>query len=92
METQKKPVDPSKAKISSMEERLLGTLKPIAPRREFVRGLGRSILAGKQGTSVNQVADWSLLAALIAGFVALATLLAMVARALLVLYGKRHPA
>ena len=92
METRKKPAETSKADISSMEERLLGTLKPIAPRREFVRGLERHILARNQGTSVNQVADWPVLAALIAGLVSLAIFLAMVARALLSLSEKKRTA
>jgi hypothetical protein len=92
METRKKPAETSKTNISSMEERLLGTLKPIAPRREFVRGLGRHILAGNQGISMNKVADWPVLAALIAGLVSLAIFLAMVARALLSLSEKKRAA
>jgi hypothetical protein len=92
METQKKPTVTSKTNISSMEELLLGTLKPIAPRREFIRGLERHILARNQGTSVNQVADWPVLAALIAGLVSLAIFLAMVARALLSLSEKKRAA
>lgn len=93
MGTRKKSAETSKTNISSMEERLLGILKPIAPRREFVRGLGRHILAGNQGTSVvNQVTEWPVLAALIAGLVSLAIFLAMVARALLTLSEKKRTA
>jgi hypothetical protein len=92
METRKKTVDGTKVKTSSMEERLFGTLKPIAPRREFVRGLGQHILAGDPGISINQATDWSVLAALIAGLISLAILLAMVARALLALSTKKRTA
>ena len=92
MEMKKKLVDASKAKISSMEHRLSGTLKPIAPRREFVHGLGQLIQSGNRGTIVNQVVNWHILAALIAGFVSLAVLLAMVARALLTLSAKKRTA
>jgi hypothetical protein len=92
MGMQKKLADASKANISSMEDRLLGTLKPIAPRHEFVHGLGRQIQARNQATLVNQVSNWHILLALIAGFVALAALLAMVTRALMLLSGKRNTA
>ena len=92
MGTGKKLVDASIAKISSMENRLSGTLKPVTPRREFVHGLGQRIQAGSRIALVNYVANWHILALLIAGFVSLAVLLAMVARALLALSGKKRTA
>jgi hypothetical protein len=92
MGTGKNLVDASKAKISSMENRLSGTLKPVNARREFVLGLGQRILTGNRAAIENHVTNWHILAALIAGFVSLAVLLAMVARALLLLYGKKRPA
>jgi hypothetical protein len=92
MGTGNKLADASMAKISSMEKRLSGTLKAVAPRREFVHGLGQRILAGNRGTLVNQVVNWHILAALIAGFISLAVLLAMAARALLMLSGKKRTA
>ncbi len=87
-----KPVDAAKAKISFMENRLSGTLKPVAPRREFVHSLGQRILSGNQGTLVSRVINWHILAALIAGLVSLAVLMAMLARALLGLSAKKRPA
>ena len=84
--------DASMAKISSMENRLSGALKPVAPRREFVHGLGQRIQAGNQTGLVYTVANWHILAMLIAGFVSLAVLLAMVMRALLALSGKKRTA
>jgi hypothetical protein len=84
--------DASMAKISSMEQRLTGALKPVAPRQEFVNGLGERIQAGNRSSFVYTVANWHVLAMLIAGFVSLAVLLAMVARALLALSGKKRPA
>ncbi len=92
MEMRKKLADASKAKIVSMENRLSGILKPIAPRREFVHGLGQRMQAGNRVSLVNQVANWHILAALIAGFISLAVLLAMVARALLALSAKKRTA
>ena len=84
--------DASMEKISSMEHRLSGALKPVAARREFVNGLGQRIQGGNRPGFVYTVANWHILAMLIAGFVSLAVLLAMVARALLALSGKRRAA
>lgn len=92
METQKKSADASKAKISSMESRLLGTLRPVTPRREFVRGLGRRILDNSRVGLENNVTNWHILALLIAGLASLAMLLAMLARALLALSAKKRTA
>ena len=90
MGTGKKLVDASMAKISSMENRLSGTLKPVAPRQEFVHFLGQRIQTKNQAAFVDHVANWHFLAMLIAGFVSLAMVLAMVARALLALSGKKR--
>ena len=88
----KKLADVSMATISSLENRLSGTLKPVSARHEFVHGLGYRIQAGNQPALVDKVADWHILALLITGFVSLAVLLAMVARALLLLSGKKRTA
>ena len=86
----KKLADASMAKIASLENRLSGTLKPVAARRDFVHGLGQRIQAGGRVSLVNQVANWHILAMLIAGFISLAVFLAMLARALLALSGKKR--
>jgi len=86
----KKLADASLAKISSLENRLSGTLKPVAPRREFVHGLGERIQTANRVSFVNYVANWHILAALVAVLVFLAVLLAILARALLGLAGKKH--
>ena len=82
--------DASMAKITSMENQLSGTLKPVAPRQEFVHGLGQRIQAGNRPAFMNPIVSWHILAMLIAGFVSLAVLLAMVSRALLALPGKKR--
>jgi hypothetical protein len=86
----KRLADASQAGISALENRLSGTLKPVSPRQEFVHGLGHRIQAGNRSTFVNHVSNWHILALLIAGFVSLAMVLAMLARALLALSGKKH--
>jgi len=88
----KKLADASMAKISSIENRLSGTLKPVAPRQEFIHGLGQRIQTGNRAAFVNPIASWHFLALLIAGFVSLAVLLAMIARTLLSLSGKKRTA
>jgi hypothetical protein len=82
--------DASMAKISSMENRLSGTLKPVAPRQEFIHGLGQRIQAGNRTAFVNHIANLHILAILIAGLVSLAVLAAMVSRALLVMAEKKR--
>ena len=84
--------EPSPAKITSMENRLSGTLKPVRPRQEFVYGLRSQIQTRKRTTLVNHVANWHILAMLVAGFVSLAVLVAMAARALLTMAGKKRTA
>jgi hypothetical protein len=84
--------DASMAKISSMENRLSVTLKPVMPRQEFVHGLGQRIQTGNRTAFVNTIVNWHILAMLIAGFVSLAVLLAMMTRALLMLSGKKRTA
>jgi hypothetical protein len=88
----KKIADASMAKINLLENRLSGALKPIAPRREFVDGLGQRIQTGKQVAFVTHITDWYILAMLIAGLASLAVFLAMLARALLALSGKKRTA
>jgi hypothetical protein len=86
----KRFADASLATISSMENRLSGTLKPIAPRKEFIHGLGHRIQTGNRAAFVNHVANWHIFAMVIAGLVSLAVFLAMVSRALLALLGKKR--
>ena len=88
----KKLAEASMKKILSMENRLSGTLKPVAPRREFVHGLGLRIQERNRAELVNHAANWHILAMLIAGLISLAVFLAMLARALLALSGRKRAA
>jgi hypothetical protein len=88
----KRFADASMAKISSLENRLSGLLRPVAPRKEFIHRLGHRIQSGNRATLVNHVANWHVLAMLLAGMVSLAVFLAMVARALVSLVGKKRAA
>ena len=88
----KKLADATLAKISLMENRLSGTLKPVAPRQEFVHGLGQRIQTGNRTYFVNPAANWHILAIVIAGLVSMAMLLAMIARAILAMSGRKRTA
>ena len=79
-------------KISSLENRLSGVLKPIKPRKEFVHGVGQTILARSQTALVERVANWRLIAMLIAGFISSAVFLAVLGRVLVTLLRKRGTA
>ncbi len=49
--------EPSMAKIASLENRLSGALKPVAPRKEFVYGLAQRIQSTQRPTFVDRVAQ-----------------------------------
>ena len=88
----KRFADASKAKISSLEDRLSGLLNPVAPSKEFVHGLGHRIQKGNRATIVNHIANWHIFALLIAGLVSVVVFLAMLARMLVLLVGKKRAA
>jgi hypothetical protein len=82
--------DASMGRIASLENRLSGVLRPVQPRKEFVHGVAQRIQAGPQTALVDRIADWHLLAMVLAGLVSLAVFLAVVGRTLLSLLGKKH--
>jgi len=92
MEMGKRFASASMAKVSSLENRLSGLLKPIRPRKEFIHGLGQRIQSGSRAIFVNRVSNWHIFAVLAAGMVSLAVFLAMVGRMLVSLLGKKHAA
>ncbi len=75
--------DASMAKIASLENRLSGTLKPVAPRKEFVYGLAQRIQSTQRPTFVDRVAEWHLFALLAAAVVSMAILLGFLVRAII---------
>ncbi len=88
----KKFADASRGKIASMEHRLSGVLRPIKPRKEFVHGIAQRIRKTQQTAFVDRIANWHLIAMLIAGLVSLAVFLAVLGRALLSLLDKKRTA
>jgi hypothetical protein len=80
--------DETGRRISSMENRLSGTFKPIQPRREFVSGIARRIQAIPRVAFANRIANWHLIALLIAGLISVTVFLTFLGRALLSLVEK----
>jgi hypothetical protein len=88
----KQLADASVGRISSLENQLSGVLKPIKPRREFVHGVAHRIQTGTQLAFVDRIADWHLIAVMIAGLISLTVVLTIVGRVLLSLLGKKPTA
>ena len=81
----------TKGKISSIEERLSGVLRPVKPRKEFVHGVAQHIQTGNRMTFlVDRLQKVHIIAILIAGVVSVAVFVAIVWRALGSLFGKKH--
>ena len=90
-EKMKRYADASMGRISSLENRLSGVLRPIKPRKEFVHGVAHRIQTGTQATFlVDRIANWHLIAMLIAGLVSLAVFLAVAGWALVSILGKKR--
>ena len=77
-------------KIASLENRLSGVLRPVAPRKEFVRELSHHFQAGNQTALVDRRRDWHLYALLLTGLVSFALLLAVSLRALFLFRRKKR--
>jgi hypothetical protein len=82
--------DASMEKIASLENRLSGVLRPIKPRKEFVHDVAHRIQTGTQAAFVDRIANWHLIAMLVAGLLSLAVFMAVVGRVLLSLTGKKR--
>ena len=82
--------DASLGKITSLENRLSGVLKPIKPRKEFVHGVANRIQTGPQASFVEHMANWHLIAMAIAGLISLVVFLAVMRRVMLSMLGKKR--
>jgi hypothetical protein len=85
----RKFADASMEKINSMENRLSGVLRPIMPRKEFVHDVAQRIQTNTQTAFVDRIAEWRLVAMLIAGFISVAVFLAVLGRVLMSLLKKK---
>lgn len=88
----RKFADASMEKIAFMENRLSGVLRPIKPRKEFVHEVAQRIQTKTQATFVDRVAEWHLVAMLIAGFISMTVFLVVLGRVLMSLLKKKPTA
>jgi hypothetical protein len=88
----RKFADASMERITALENRLSGVLMPIKPRTEFVHGVAQRIRTNTQAAFVDRIANWRLLAMLIAGFLSFGIFLAVVGRVLQSLLRKKRTA
>jgi hypothetical protein len=85
--------DASMEKIASMEKRLSGVLRPVKPRKEFVHGVARRIKTKpNEAFFAQRFTQWHIVAVIIAGMISLAVFLAVTAKALTSLWGKKRTA
>jgi hypothetical protein len=75
--------------VNGLEDKLAGTLRPIAPRTEFVQGLGSRIRGLRQSMRLAGASTWQFILLLLAGLLSLGFLLAFISRALFNLFGVR---
>jgi hypothetical protein len=88
----KQLADASIEKITSLEKRLSGVLRPIKPRKEFVHGVAHRIQTGTQASIVDRIANWHFIAILFAGLISIAIFMAVMGRVLMSLLGKKRTA
>jgi hypothetical protein len=89
MDAGRRLVELSKAKISSLESKLSGSFRPVAPRREFVRGLGHRIQSVNPATIVDRFASLKLILLAAAAVVSFGVLVLVGVRAVAALFDKK---
>jgi hypothetical protein len=67
---------------SNLENRLSALLRPVPPRREFVRGLGSRIRSLRATVSQARTRTWQTILLMLAGLLSLGVLLAFAGRGL----------
>jgi len=70
-------------RVNKLEARLEGALQPIAPRREFVRGLGSRLRGLRHTIRSAGTGTWQFILLALAGLLSLGLLLALVGRAII---------
>jgi hypothetical protein len=76
-------------KVNGLEDKLAGMLRPVAPRREFVRGLGSRIQSLRRTVTKARSDTWQFILLALAGILSIGVLVAVAGRALYNLLGVR---
>jgi hypothetical protein len=83
MSTRERLINTSKDRISALEKRLSGLLRPIQPRREFVHSVRQRIQIVRRPSIVNRFTFIQFILIVLAGVISAAMLMVMGTRALL---------
>ncbi len=76
--------------LDELEAHLAGTLRPVAPPRDFVQYLRRRIRLPQRAEIAVRLRDWQTLLLVFSGVISGALVILTVARALFHLFGKRN--
>lgn len=68
--------------MDGLEDRLAGMLRPVAPRKEFVHGLGNRINSFRNTLTKARSDSWQLIVFMLAGLLSMGLLLALTRTAL----------
>jgi hypothetical protein len=78
------------SKLDELEAHLAGTLKPVSPRKDFVRHLRGRIHIPPREEIVFRLRDWERLFLVFGGVISGTLVILTVARALFHLFGRRN--
>jgi hypothetical protein len=81
---------PSLENFESLEAHLAGTLRPVAPSKDFVQRLRERVRLPERGVFVNRLRDWNRLFLVFGSVMSGMLLIITVARALYYLVGRRN--
>ena len=83
---------PSLENLESLEAHLAGTLRPVAPSKDFVRRLRDHIRLPERGVFVDRLRDWNRLFLVFGSVMSGMLLVITIVRALYYLVGRRNMA
>ncbi|MBN1451705.1 MAG: hypothetical protein JW963_11880 [Anaerolineales bacterium] len=84
--------NPSLENLESLEAHLAGTLRPVAPPKDFAQRLRDRIRFPERGVFVNRLRDWNRLFLVFGGVMSGMLVVITIARALYYLVGRRNMA
>ena len=80
----------SEEQLDAIEAHLAGTLKPVAPPRDFVRRLRGRIRMPRRGEIAVRLSSWRTLVFVLSGVLSGALVILTVGRAMYYLFGRRN--
>ena len=89
MSNNSKAINLSEEQLDAIEAHLAGTLKPVAPPKDFVRRLRGRIHLPPRSEIVIRLTDWRTLVLVFSGVLSGALIILTVARAMYHLFGRR---